>query len=198
MLARVRQLDAWVAGTGRAWHWLGQLGLVVLGVHPPADQLDDLAYRLIGQLPFAPPDPAPAAAWTAVGLELLVVIKAASALLLTPLRPSLSRVRWWRARSVDSLVVPTFWAITALAGAWSLAMGLEDLLAPLHAQAARPLALTAATLVGWRLGWTGWRRVVGAMDGTPSILRGIVWAPLLLAVTAACAVHGLPIWGWLS
>lgn len=197
MFERVRNFDALVARTGRGWQWLGQLGLVVLGVHLAADQLDDLAYQALAALPFAPADPAPAAAWAAVVLELLVVLKAASALLLTPLRPPLARARWWRARSVDAFVLPVFWAIVALAGAWSLAMGLEDLLATWQPQAARPLAVTAALLVAWRLGWSGWRRVVGSMEPGGSALRGVVWAPLLLAVTTACAVHGLPIWGWL-
>ncbi len=198
MFERVRNIDARIASTGRVWFWLGQLGLVVLGVHLAADQLDDLAYRALGALPWSPSDPAPAAAWAAVGLELLVVLKAASALMLTPMVPPLTRARWWRARSVDAFVLPVFWGVAALAGAWSLAMGLEDLLSPLQAQAARPLAIAAALLVTWRLGWTGWRRVVGAMEPGGSALRGIVWAPLLLAVTVSCAIHGLPIWGWLS
>lgn len=195
MFQRVRNVDALIAGTGRLWVWLGQLGLVALGVHLAADQLDDLAYRALGTLPLS--DPTPAAAWAAVALELLVVAKAASALLLTPMTPPLSRERWWRARSVDAVVLPLFWAIVALAGAWSLAMGLEELLSAWQPQAARPLAIAGALAVLWRLGWTGWRRVVGSLAPDGSWLNGVVWAPLLLAVTAACAVHGLPIWGWL-
>jgi hypothetical protein len=198
MFDRTRNLDALVANTSRAWLWLGQLGLVVLGVHLAADQLDDLAYQALSALPIALPDPAPAAAWTAVGLELLVVLKAAGALLLTPMTPDLAGARWWRARSVDAVVLPLFWAITALAGAWSLEMGLEDLLSPLQPELARPLAATAALLITWRLGWSGWRRVAGALPQDSAPLRGVVWAPLLLAITASCAVHGLPIWGWVQ
>jgi hypothetical protein len=198
MFKRVRRFDARLAGTARVWQWLGQLGLVVLGVHLAADQLDDLAYRALASLPFSPTDPAPAAAWAAVALELGVVAKAASALLLTSMVPPLTRTRWWRARSVDSFVLPVFWAITALAGAWSLAMGLEDLMSAALPQLAKPLAVTSAALVTWRLGWTGWRRVVGSLEPGGSVLRGLAWAPLLIAVTGACIVHGLPIWGWLS
>ncbi len=198
MLARTIKLDATLARTGRLWLWLGQLGLVVLGVHLAADQLDDLTWRLLGSVPLGPEDPTAISAWVAVVLELAVGVKAAGALLLTPISPPLERGRWWRARSVDAVVVPVFWAMVALAGSWSLAMGLEDLVAPQLPEVARPLAWACAALVAWRLGWTGWRRVVGSMEPPKSVLQGLLWAPLLVAVTVMCAIHGLPVWGWLS
>ena len=90
-------------------------------------------------------------------------------------------------------------------------MATEDLLAGGHAAAAKWLGWGVAALVAWRLGCTGWRRVVGGLELPASAaqgqkvlkvvprwrLDGLAWAPLLVLVAALATRHGLPVWGWL-
>jgi hypothetical protein len=76
-------------------------------------------------------------------------------------------------------------------------MAVEDALAAWNADAARALALVTSAVVAWRLGLTGWRRVVGGL-GTPTRrIDGWAWAPALLIVGGTAASRGLPFWGWL-
>lgn len=190
-----------VASASRGlWVWLGQLGIVVLGVHLAADRLDDRVYGLLvaSSVPWPSPEtPTVVATWLALALELVVVARAGAALLLTPHEPALSWSAWKRNVSVDALVLPLFWAPVALAGAWVVGMAAEDALAPYHAGLAKGVAWALALLAAWRLGWTGWKRVVGALDPPKRRIQGWPWAPALLAVGAAAFWHGLPIWGWL-
>lgn len=191
--------DGWVARTRPAWLWLGQLALVVLGVHLAADRLDDaLAGWLASSgIPWPEPEqPLMVGTWAAVLLELGVVAWATVTLFRASAPPVDGPRAWARRWSVHGVVAPLFWAPTALAGAWVIGMAVEDGVAPLWADAAAPLAIAAAGLVGLRLGLTGLLRVVA---GTPVPVRrweGLLAAPPVLLVAGLAIRHGLPIWGW--
>jgi hypothetical protein len=218
-------IDRFFSTTRPAWLGLGQLGVAVLGVHLAADRLDDSVYQallwanegiapLLGKLKLSGLDPeqlATPAAWVALVLELLVDLFMLGALSLTAHAPQLSWAQYKSRLTVRSVVVPLFWAPVALAGAWVVGMATEDLLAGWHATAAKWLGWGVAALVAWRLGRTGWRRVVGGLELPASaaegqkVLRvvprwrldGLAWAPLLVLVAALATRHGLPVWGWL-
>ena len=218
-------IDRFFSATRPAWLGLGQLGVAVLGVHLAADRLDDSVYQallwaneglapLLGKLKLSGLDPeqlATPAAWVALVLELLVDLFMLGALSLTAHSPQLSWAHYKSRLTVRSVVVPLFWAPVALAGAWVVGMATEDLLAGWHAAAAKWLGWGVAALVAWRLGWTGWRRVVGGLELPASAaqgqkvlkvvprwrLDGLAWAPLLVLVAALATRHGLPVWGWL-
>ncbi len=192
-------MDALVSSSRPFWVGLGQLALVVLGVHLAADRLDDHVHGLLvaTSIPWPSPDvPLTAATWIAFGLEIVVVVRAAAALALTSHLPKLSWKAWKRTWSVDAVVLPLFWAPVALAGAWVVGMAAEDALADYQPDIARALGWALAIAVAWRLGWTGWVRVVGALDMPKRRIQGWPWAPALLVIGAAAFWHGLPIWGW--
>jgi len=200
MVAIATRVDSLIAHSRIFWRWLGQAGVVVLGIHLGADQLDDWIAALLSRAPWAWPTadlPLVAGAWGAVAVELLLVVKIADALLLTPQEPTLSWRGWYDSRSVDAVVLPLFWGICALAGAWTVGMAVEDALAGLHAQAAFAAGVAAAALAAWRLGWSGLTRVVAGLADPRTRLRGLRWAPLLIGVGYLAARHGLPLWGWL-
>ena len=196
MLRFVTGLDRAVGSTRPLWQWLGQAGLVLLGVHLAADRLDDLVYEALLAVPqswVGAEQLASVAAWGAVALELVVVLKVCGALLLTARDPQLSWRQWWNARSVDAWLMPVFWGATALAGAWTVGMSVEDLLADQHATGAMLIGWLVAALMAWRLGWTGWKRVVGAfVPGRFS--RGLGWAVAVAPLTLLTLMHGLPVW----
>jgi len=198
MFKILRAVDRAVSYTRPSWVWLGQLAVVVLGIHLAADRLDDWIFAGLQALHWpAEPIALQVAAWAAVGLELLVTVRAIGAILLTEQAPQLSWSAWKRNWCIDALALPLFWAPTALAGAWVVGMAAEDLVAPVHPTAGTIAAWTAAILVAWRLGWTGWRRVVGSLDPPKKRIQGVGWAPFLVGVSVLAVVHGLPIWGWL-
>lgn len=191
---------------------MGQLGLVALGVHLAADRLDDHVFQLLVQANDAL-SPLYArlsltgieadaligpSAWVALGLELVVDAVLFLALGLTPQHPELSWSSYKRTLGVKAVVVPLTWIPLVLAGAWSVAMALEDVLSAWHAQGAQWLAGGIAALVVWRLGWSGWCRVVGGLSVPKSKWTGLAAAPLLLLVAGLAARYGLPVWGWLS
>ena len=200
ILRALSRADALTGRTRPLWQWIGQIGVVVLGVHLVADRLDDAIARAL----YATPIPWPAVAmpetlgaWGAVALELMALVIAADALVLTPRAPRLALADWWSKRSIEAFALPLFWAACAAAGAWSVGMSTEDWLAaraPAVASAGGPLVALA---VGWRLGWTGWRRIVGGLVEEPPWHRGWGRALVLLPVATAAIARGLPIWGWL-
>jgi hypothetical protein len=218
-------IDRFFSATRPAWMGLGQLGVALLGVHLAADRLDDSVYQallwmnegispLMAKLALSGLDPeqlATPAGWVALVLELLADLFMLGALSLTAQAPELSWARYKERLTVRALVLPLFWAPVALAGAWVVGMAAEDLLAGWHAQGAQIVGWVAAALVAWRLGFTGWRRVVGGLDLPKSAaegakvlkviprwrLDGLGWAPLLVLLAALATRHGLPIWGWM-
>ena len=219
-------IDRLFSATRPAWIGLGQVGIAVLGVHLAADRLDDCAYHLLlwlngplsvlldrfGLAGLDPEQLVSPATWTAGALELLADLFLLGALTLTPHTPRLSWQHYKERLTVRALVLPVFWAPVCLAGAWVVGMATEDLLAGWNASAARLAGWSIAAVVAWRLGWTGWRRVVGGLDMPSNTdrsgrvfrliprwrLDGLAWAPLLLVLAALAVRHGLPLWWWLE
>lgn len=215
-LDRAAGLLAHQAGT------FGQAALVALGVHLAGDHLDDrlrsgitavldlldralaphalaLADRLglPGDLllPWTALSPERLAPWGALGLELAAAVVLVASFLFTPRAATPSWRVWYRARSVEALVLPVALAGVLAAGCWSLAMAAEDLLptGPATPWAAAALGLAAAL----GMGAPAWSRAVSTLEPSrralPGLLRCLVTAPVGLLAW----MHGVPLWGWL-
>ena len=210
MIGFALKADTAIAQTRPIWVGLGQLGVAVLGVHLAADRLDDhvfqgllwlndhvisaIAVKL--QMGGLEPDALIApSSWLAFLLEIVVDLYMFGALALTAQEPELSVESYKRKLSVEAVVLPLFWVPVALAGSWMVGMAVEDRLAEWHATAALVAGWTVAGLVGWRLGWTGLRRIVGGLDVPKRRTKGLGWAPLLVLIAGLAAWHGLPIHG---
>lgn len=191
--------DRWVARTRPAWLWLGQLALVVLGVHLAADRLDDALAGWLAASPIPwpePEQPLTLGTWAAVGLELAGVAWATLTLFRASAPPVAGAREWVRRGSVHTWLAPLFWAPTALAGAWVLGMAVEDAVAAWAPAAAAPCGWVAAGLVAWRLGLTGLLRVVVATPVPVRRAEGAWAAAPILLLTAFAVRFGLPVWGW--
>ena len=200
-LRTAARFDRAVTSSRPLWIGLGQLAVIVLGVHLAADRFDDLLYQAIAwtALPWPDPDtPSIVAAWAAVLLELAVVLRAAGALALTSHAPDLSWSDYKRKLSVEAVLLPVFWAPVALAGSWVVGMAVEDLLAGWNANVALAAGLISAAFVAWRVGYSGLIRVLGALSVPEKRTRGWYWVPLLLPVAWLAFRYGLPIWWWLA
>lgn len=200
MLRWLFGLDGLVARTRPAWAWLGQLAVVLLGVHLAADRLDDgISVALAGSgIPWPEPDqPLTLGTWTAVLLELYVAgwvtiasVRANEDAVATP--------RAWLDRaSLHGIAAPIVWAPTSLAGAWVIGMATEDLVADLWPAGAAAIGWLVAALVVWRIVAPGLIRIVRATpipghrwDGAVTI-----WPAVLIGGLAIR--YGLPVWGWL-
>lgn len=195
----LRRTDHWITLTRPAWMWAGQVALVVLGIHLAADQLDDRLQPLLAAAPLPwprPGTPGLVATWVAVVTELLASARATWLLLRSPREPSAPRPPWRERLSVQTIVVPLFWGIAALSGAWVVTMAVEDALAPYAPAMAAVLGPVIGLLLLWRLGGTGWRRVTAGLPARRRWTDGALWAPLLLLLAGLGAWHGLPLWGW--
>lgn len=213
MIGLALKADTLLARSRPLWVGLGQLGVAALGVHLAADRLDDHVFQglvwlndhvisaIAVKLSMGGVEPdqliAPSA-WLALILELLVDLYMFGALALTAQEPSVDLDSWKRKLSVEAVVLPLFWVPVALAGSWVVGMAVEDHLATWHATAGLVAGWTVAGLVGWRLGWTGLRRVVGGLDVPKRRTRGLAWAPVLMLVAGLAAWHGLPVHGWVQ
>ncbi|MEQ1506444.1 MAG: hypothetical protein ABMB14_29725 [Myxococcota bacterium] len=203
-------LDALVARTRPAWAWIGQLAVVLLGVHLACDRLDDgITSALAGSgIPWPEPDqPLTVGTWTAVLFELYVAgwmavasFRAYDTPAFTLDRAGLgSAFAGWSARATPHAVAaPIAWAATTLAGAWVIGMAIEDAVAGWWAPAASPAGWIGAIVVAARLGWPGLVRIARQTpipghrwDGAITI-----WPALLVAGLAIR--YGLPLWGWLT
>ncbi|MED5371017.1 MAG: hypothetical protein VX899_08400 [Myxococcota bacterium] len=210
-IAKIAKVDAAAGKTRMLWMGLGQLGLAALGVHLAADHLDDHVYTALvwGNDRLAPLWDVLAvkglaadqlqvpAAWTAVGVELLADLFLFLALTLTPLRPTLSWKGYRASFSARSILVPTLWIPAVLAGSWVVGMAVEDGLSMIHAQGALAAGIVVALFMAWRLGWTGLRRVLGALEPPKRRFEAWGWAPLVLPLAVLALRYGLPVWGWL-
>jgi hypothetical protein len=182
---------AWIARNAST---LGQVALVCLGVHLASDRLDDLIARGMTALAarwidanFVVP-----AAWVALGVELAADVLFAGAILLTDAKRRPSFRAWRRVRSVESVVLPFSLAGVLLAGGWSLAIGIEDLIPGARIGAA---ALAIAALL--RFGWPAWSRAVSHLERPSRWTRGLAPALVLAPIGWLAWTHGVPIWGWL-
>ncbi len=199
-----------------------QIALVCLGVHLAADRMDDdIAAgitHLQGRMDVWLTEPlggaaeavglpydtllvwdllptAPIAAWSALAVELSAITLLSVGFLLTTRRPELSWTSFKEALCVHALVMPLALAGVLVAGSWSLAMAVEDLLPP------SDVAIWAARLVGAaalvRFGWGAWSRSVGSMEPPRRRTAGLASALILVPVGLLAWMHGAPIWGWL-
>jgi hypothetical protein len=187
--------DRWVSASRPAWLWLGQLALVVLGVHLAADALRAVVLDLGPVQRLSPGWALSLSTIGALTLEVAVTSRAAWILLASAGGPE---PRWqdWRARqSVEAWVRPVFWATMSLSGTWVVVLAVEELTQSLPAGASALLAWAVGLAVLWRLGWSGWRKVTGGLFVPRRRTWGLTWAPLLLVTTAAGVLWGLP-GGW--
>ncbi len=171
---------------------LGQVALVFLGVHLAADQLDDRIARALSAIVWFDGNLVVAAAWIALAIELAADVLLAGAILLTDAKRRPSLRAWRRVRSVESVVLPISLGGVILAGGWSLAMGIEDLIPNARIGAA---ALAIAAVL--RLGWPAWSRAVSHLERPPRWTRGLASALVLAPIGWLAWTHGVPIWGWL-
>jgi len=214
--AMLAKTDAAAGGLARLATTLGQCALVVLGVHLAADNLDDrvlvgltaaveLAERLLagtgGRLLAGAEGtleglPLPAlAACSALAVETAAVGLLCGAFLLTPRQARPSWCAWRRALGVRAVVVPVVLSGVLLAGAWSLAMSVEDVLP------ASPVAPWAAGLVALaallRFGEPAWSRAVAALEPPQRFTEGLAAALVLAPVGLLAWMYGVPLWGLL-
>jgi hypothetical protein len=189
MLATWDRAAAWTAHHGST---LGQLALVCLGVHLAADRLDDLVAEALGLVVWFDTNLAVVGAWAALLVEVTADVLFAGLVLLTDPKRTPSFRAWRRVRSVEGVVVPLALAGVLLAGAWSLAMGIEDLLPRARVGAA---ALAIAALL--RFGWPAWARAVGHLERPRRWTQGLASALVLAPIGWLAWAHGVPFWGWL-
>ena len=201
MIPFLSQADSLAARTRSAWVWLGQVGLVVLGIHGAADRIDDYVVRLMVALQVSWVEHQfvlDASTWVAVAIELGVVVWA----LWTRLRAQASPIRdprdWWSRRSIQAAIAAFSWLPLSLAGCWVVAIAIEDRLAVWLPGIAIYVGLVVAVLVAWRLGLTGWVRIVRQTPIPKRALEGWPWMLPVGFVAALALRFGLPIWGWMS
>lgn len=200
MLKALVTLDSGLARTRPAWLWLGQLALAGMGIHLAADHLDDLLYQGIValQIPWASADqPLVISAWAAVVLELTLWWRAFGALTRSTGEAAPDLRTWVQRSTVRSWVLPLFWIPVAAAGAWSVGMAVEDLIAPHLPQVARPAAWLMIGFIGWRLGITGAWQVCRAAPTKARRLEGVLFAPIEVVGGALALFYALPVWGWM-
>jgi len=188
MLRAWDRAAAWIARNAST---LGQVALVCLGVHLAADQLDDRIARALSAIWFDANLVVPAA-WVALLVELAADGMFAGAILLTDPKRRPTFRAWRRVRSVESAVLPFSLAGVIVAGGWSLAMGIEDLIPNARVGAT---ALAVAALL--RFGWPAWSRAVSHLERPSRWTRGLAPALVLAPIGWLAWTHGVPIWGWL-
>ncbi len=201
MIQSLRDIDAAFVQTRSGWGWLGQLAVIVLGVHLAADRLDDLLFDGIMYMSLPWPDPGtPAylASWSAVWLELAVIAWAFMTLVSAKAVPAVDWADWKTNASLMSIVRPMFWLPVGLAGAWVVGMSAEDLIAPYHLEGGRVAAYVVSGLIAWRLTLTGSWTVASAARTHTTRVDGWWWAPVPLVIAGLAITYGLPVWGLLS
>lgn len=196
MIRLLTTTDRWLGQSRPGWLWLGQLGLVLLGVHRAADRLDDLLAAALVSVRFTA-GAARAAMWGGVMIELLTAAVVVGLLVrgLGGTRPSWRAA--WTARPLAVLSVPLFWLVSAAAGATAVGIAVGELVGALSPPVGVVAAGVVAGLTLWRLGWTGWERVLAGLPTSGGRWEGAVAAPALLLMATAAA-WSLPVWGWLA
>lgn len=193
-------LDAFVARTRPAWWWVGQLAVVLLGVHLAADRLDDLitAGLVATGIPWPEPEqPITLGTWSAVLLELYVAGWAMVAWFRASDGPVANFRGWVDRATPHAIAAAVFWAPASLAGAWVIAMATEDLVAPWWATGASLIGWIAAAMAVWRLAWPGLVRVVRNTPKPHHLWDGILSIWPVVVVAGLAVRYGLPVWGWL-
>lgn len=201
MIRWVLGLDELVARTRPVWWWLGQVALVLLGVHLAADRLDDgISWALIASgIPWPEPEqPLTVGTWAAILLELYVGVWVVVAWVRATGDPLRTPREWVERGTPHSVAAPLVWASVGLAGAWMIGMAAEDLAASVWPSGAAATGWVVAALVAWRLGWPGLVRIVKLTPVPVHRWDGLatVWPAVFVAGLAVR--YGLPIWGWLG
>lgn len=212
--------DRLAGGTAGLGAGLVRLGLLLLGSHLAADHLDDVVLGVFGAaeqlatrhlegpalgaaaaLGLAPGRllvwqglPLGAlATWAALVVELATVLVLWSGVVLVPDARDASWARWRAALGLRAVVRPVALTGIVLAGCWSLAMAVEDVLPP------SPLARAAGVLLGGavllRHGLELLRRCVVALEPEPRPLAGGLEALALAPLTVLAWREGVPVWG---
>jgi hypothetical protein len=189
-----------LARTRPIWWWIGQVAVVLLGVHLAADRVDDgISWALATSgIPWPEPEqPLTLGTWSALLTELYVGVWVIVAWARSTGAPIRKPADWVERGTPHAVAAPIVWAPVALAGAWMIGMTAEDLVAPYWADGARYVGWTVAAMIAWRLAWPGLVRVVlmtpvpgHRWDGALTI-----WPAVFVAGLAVR--YGLPIWGWL-
>ena len=201
---------------------LGQLALVCLGVHLAADRLDDDIARLLTSIeslldihltgPASATAEAmglgydalllwdglpigPMSAYFALGIELGAIAVFTAGFLLTQRKPRISFAAWRGVLSVHAVVLPLSLAGVMLAGGWSMAMAVEDLLPVTVVSPWAGAAVGIAALI--RFGWPAWARSIAALEPADRWTRGLGPAFFIAPMGLLAWMHGIPIWGWL-
>jgi hypothetical protein len=190
-------VDRAVAATRPAWGWAAEVALVWLGAHLVADRLDDTLAWALTHAGVAWPEPEwplTAATWGAVGLELLVGALAVWIRLRGSLEPVGLR-EWLRRLHPGAVADPLFVGATGLAGAWVLAMGVEDALAATWPAGASPAAAVVGAAVALRFALPAASTVARSAPLPRRRTDGWARALLLLPFAALAARHGWPVWG---
>ena len=194
MLSRLSILDRAVARTRPAWRWIGEFSLIALGIHLAADHCEDLLFNLFVRLGVGQIDPVGWATHAAILLELTVASRVVMLLLVTAGAPTLT---WRGVREtwcIETFTRVLFWIPTGLAGAWALAMAIEDATAPYLGGGAFYVSTVVAVFCAWRLLFPALGRLLGGMFSPRRRIDGWPWAPPLLLTAAVSARYGLPIW----
>ena len=177
------------------------MALVILGIHGAADRLDDVIGSLLVNTEmlswFGHDSLMDVSIAVAIAIELVVVGWA----IWTRLRSTGTAIAapqdWWSRRSIQAGVAAFAWLPLSLAGCWVVAIAIEDQLAGLLPSLAIYIGLVVAVLTAWRLGLTGWVRIVRHTPFPRRPWEGWPFAlPVVLVATIALR-YGLPIWGWL-
>jgi len=200
MIRFLQNADALASRLRPAWMWVGQLGVVVLGVHLAADRLDDyLARSLVATaIPWSEPQlPHAIGVWGAIAIELAVVAWASWTLARAQAEQVSDFATLWQRRSVQTALALVGWLPIGLAGAWAVGMAVEDVVAGWSPSLGFVAGLLAMLVVAVRLSWTGWVRVVSCAPAPRRWTSGLPWAVPVLIVSGLAFRHGLPIWGWL-
>lgn len=174
------------------WGWAGEVGLVALGVHLAADRIDDFVGAAIEASPWWSPEmelPVGPIRWGVIGVELGVLVWA----MWTRMKARNTAIKARPVERAVPVVEALCFGILATAGAWSLGIAVEDVVAMTWPAGAPVLGGLAAVGALFRLAATGSWAVARRLPGGGA--AGIV----LVAPLAGIALReAWPVWGWLE
>lgn len=200
---------------------LGQISLICLGVHFAADQLDDkvlfgfhylenladihlssIAQNLAEKIGL---EKNRLLIWTELPLEqmstigalleeLLVILIMARSIILSPKYPKLSFKLWKSVFSINAVVLPFTFGTVLIAGGWSMAMAVEDIIQIPYSSV---LGAIIGLLVVWRFGVNSLLRAIGALEKPNNHFYSLIEAIILLPIGILALIYGIPVWGLL-
>ena len=192
-----RPLKSLLASSQLASISLGSWALAILGIHRSADRIDDglfewatdHAIRVEADILID------TSIWIALASELCLAVWLAGVLLRSRGDVDMSTQALRDRVSAGWLAALLCWGPTTAAGSWSVAIVVQDHLAPWNSDVAAVVAACVGLLVFLRLGVPGWIQIAARSPAATRRRAGWVWVPLATAVTALAIRHGLPVWG---